>query len=840
MGLGFVSKLTGFIPGDANKGIGPMVGKICLPLLIFRNVAKLDLSTVDWGVIGAAGVVKICSLLLAACVAYCTKPTTNVKAGDIASQYGIFTLFCTGSNDLAIGLAIINSIYPPATSPVDFGSLTFVIVGMQVSIFNIPSFILLEYGKGLRAASEKGGAVCPKKLFKLILSNLLKNPILLFTFLGLIYNGINPPVPGDKTSNKNIPYLIDEMMAKGGSAFGMSALFLGGMAVVGKFKLLRGRKLILPTVLSMIKILVAPIIGFYLTRAIFEGNPNQDIYAEYVFVYSSLPTAGSIIVFAQAYDVALKDLISGAAVLVLLLWSPIMYTAATLLVGGSINGARVSDFSHIFAIVGGTLLIITSTISPDWLTHPKINILQLAIAGLLFSATHIGCYNTLDHLNHSWSTSHREWYLLVWFSRTWFRMIQLFVVPSDLMVLWVKGLQSSKKIFPITSVIALVVAVASTIGFAVAGTETKGLYPCWYRYGPDQINYDLFLLFAQLICGILVLAVTSCVLPATYESCNENQELENSMSEVAANSTSQPRSFVSNAAFDIDNADDVELDETPSVTLTNDKNEGIGSKEEIDEALKMKDAVKCSVTGGYVFRTKLLLGVSVASTIFQILGNRTALAGMEDAEAILKFLQIVNIFITDGMCFIVFLTYINMRKTGWVKLGTRLRIYMRSCLILNLIKGEGPQQDVSFVPVMWKRLANNIASARIIKNRRRRMKMYEKCVPGKELLKYLIEEKIATTYDEAISMCNTLFEFDLLHHVTFDYSASDIDSNLLFCVVATSVPRITAEERSAVRQSRRWSASNPPLILPPPPISQETTVKHRSSSKEVQLTSTTN
>ena len=102
------------------------------------------------------------------------------------------------------------------------------------------------------------------------------------------------------------------MMKKGGSAFGMAALFLGGMAVVGKFKLLKGRKLLLPVILSLIKILIAPIIGFYVTHAIFVGDPNQELYAQYVFIYSSLPTAGSIIVFAQAYDVAMKDLVSGA------------------------------------------------------------------------------------------------------------------------------------------------------------------------------------------------------------------------------------------------------------------------------------------------------------------------------------------------------------------------------------------------------------------------------------------------------------------------------------------------------------------------------------------------
>ena len=42
MGLGYFSGLTGFVPRSASKGIGSLIGKVCLPLLIFRSVAKLE------------------------------------------------------------------------------------------------------------------------------------------------------------------------------------------------------------------------------------------------------------------------------------------------------------------------------------------------------------------------------------------------------------------------------------------------------------------------------------------------------------------------------------------------------------------------------------------------------------------------------------------------------------------------------------------------------------------------------------------------------------------------------------------------------------------------------
>jgi len=56
------------------------------------------------------------------------------------------------------------------------------------------------------------------------------------------------------------------------------------MAVVGKFELLSGKKLVVPVLLSLIKILVAPIVGYYVAMSLFLDSPNQKVVAEYVMV----------------------------------------------------------------------------------------------------------------------------------------------------------------------------------------------------------------------------------------------------------------------------------------------------------------------------------------------------------------------------------------------------------------------------------------------------------------------------------------------------------------------------------------------------------------------------
>ena len=235
------------------------------------------------------------------------------------------------------------------------------------------------------------------------------------------------------------------------------------MAVVGKFKLLRGKGIMQPVLLSLIKILVAPIVGYYVTLAVFHGDPLKETYANYVFVYGSLPTAGSIIVFAQQYDIASKDMISGGAVLVLLLWAPLMLTTATLLHGGEVGQAGISFFSHFFSVFAGLSLMVTGYISPDWQTHPKILAPLLGFSCFIYSIASIGCV--------WWIPGHASihgyvrilagsvpWYVFTWFGRVLLRVLLGFVVPTDLIMLWVKGKSIASTFMPYTATFAVLFA----------------------------------------------------------------------------------------------------------------------------------------------------------------------------------------------------------------------------------------------------------------------------------------------------------------------------------------------------------------------------------------------
>ena len=798
MGLGYFSSLSGFVPRNANKGIGPMVGKICLPLLIFRNVAKLDLTTVNFGIVGCCFLVKVVSLFCASLVALKDYKSETSKPGDFAQQVGIYTLFVTGSNDLAMGLAIIESLYPASSTPgIDLGSMTFVIVAMQVAIFNPIHFALLELGKSLRELHDKklkdgiGDSTKPapiKKcdIAKSVLLNLLRSPVLVSTFLGLIYNAINPPSSGDMSSNRNIPALLDAMMAKGGSAFGMSALFLGGMAVVGKFGMLRGKKLVIPLILSLIKVLVAPVTGYYLATVVFAGDPNISLFSEYIFVYSSLPTAGSIIVFSQAFNVSAKDMISGASVLVLLLFVPVMFTTTSLLVGGDVATAGIANTGHILSIVGSLILIISTAISPDWRTYPKYVLLQVAITGMLFSFAHLNCQFGASMGPEGWAIQQdRSAAVWTFFFRMWHRLLVTYGLGLNFLLIYVKGKDVGRRLFPYTSVLILIGSVSTTVVFATTHDFEMTRYPCWYNYGPSQIEYDMVLLVIELVFLLVVLGVVNNAGPKTVsprESANDQDAVENKSS--------------------------IDLSSGEPIVI-----ERIGEGSELEHLLH--NDRKCGITGGFMFRTNLYLGVVTLSTIAQILSNRTALHSNEGGiiakdhastidDPILAFIQVLTMMIVNGHGLIFCFAFVSMRTNGWFRMFMTCRTRCRE-LTYGIEKDMGikfprASNDTSEIHLTLRLLANKIADMPdLFRDRKFRFKVYKNCVPGNVLLDRLLEEKMVETRDQGLHLMEELQHAGLLHHVTYEHSFKD--ASFFYCMIHASTGNVLVEGQDVVGKS---------------------------------------
>lgn len=96
----YIAGRLNVVSATESKGIATFVGTFALPSLIFLSLAQLDFSTVNWtfllAILFAKGVVFFGVMIVTMLV---SKPLNLGRAG-------IFAIFCTQSNDFALGYPI--------------------------------------------------------------------------------------------------------------------------------------------------------------------------------------------------------------------------------------------------------------------------------------------------------------------------------------------------------------------------------------------------------------------------------------------------------------------------------------------------------------------------------------------------------------------------------------------------------------------------------------------------------------------------------------------------------------------------------------------------------------
>lgn len=126
---------------------------------------------------------------------------------------------------------------------------------ISLAILNPISFIFMEIGRRNRDSTEllMDGELTPlesvcKRRFKMamvVARNIICNPIVFMTFLGVLGNFI---------FQHKIPCYLGAVLDPLGAAFSASALFLLGLRMVGKVHKLRGPTLVVPGILIMVKL----------------------------------------------------------------------------------------------------------------------------------------------------------------------------------------------------------------------------------------------------------------------------------------------------------------------------------------------------------------------------------------------------------------------------------------------------------------------------------------------------------------------------------------------------------------------------------------------------------
>ncbi len=245
-----------------------------------------------------------------------TKPSNIGKAG----LYGIF---CTQSNDFALGYPLLTSLY--GTSNPQFARYLYVLAPIQLVILNPIGLFLLEIHKFYRR-EERTQNLNHNYLTILlsVMKSIIKNPIIFMTIIGIGWNLM---------FSHTIPAVLSPLLEVLSNSFSATALFLLGLNLVGKFKILNGSSiaLMVPLILVMTKILILPLLSRVIIENIMSANNNETLeLSNFGFLYGTFPSAPTVFIFGLQYDISLT-VVSTGIVMSTILSAPLMFVSANMI-----------------------------------------------------------------------------------------------------------------------------------------------------------------------------------------------------------------------------------------------------------------------------------------------------------------------------------------------------------------------------------------------------------------------------------------------------------------------------------------------------------------------------
>jgi predicted permease len=303
-----VSGRTGLVGEVESNGLATFVSYFSLPALIFRSLATLAFANICWTFVCGILVSKILLFVVVAAVSLIlTKPSDTAIAG-------LFGIFCTQSNDFAVGYPIISSLY--AEIQPFYAEYLYVLAPIQLLVINPAGIFMMELNRQLSNSN-----ISSRTLLIAVVCGVLKNPVIIMTVAGLLWNVLGP---------HKLPLVMSSTMDVLAQSFSAGALFLLGLTMVGKFNLSRGSaSLITPVLLAVIKVMVLPLVIWFVLEHVFNDQASLSM-ANYGYLYGTLPSAPIVFVFAFQYGTD-TNAVATALVLSTILAAPIMFVCGNMI-----------------------------------------------------------------------------------------------------------------------------------------------------------------------------------------------------------------------------------------------------------------------------------------------------------------------------------------------------------------------------------------------------------------------------------------------------------------------------------------------------------------------------
>ncbi|CAO1400265.1 unnamed protein product [Diamesa hyperborea] len=342
--LGYIAGRSNIITNAGTKGFNTYVGTFALPSLIFISLSEINLGTVNWRFLFAILISKSIAFFSVMLITLLVvRPLNFGKAG-------ILAIFCTQSNDFAIGFPIVDALYSKYHP--EYAALIYLMAPISLAILNPIGYVLMEITNLQNKDKDQvtTAARCPAaqntdeisrrrilrgKCLVVIktIKSIFMNPILLMTLLGVL---------GRLVFTNGLPVFLSSILRVLGNSFAGTALFLLGVRMVGKAHKLQGSGFLLPGILIIVKLLVLPLVirqTVNITNAGSNFTETTDL-STFGFLYGTFPAAPGVFVVASRYNTDV-DLIASAMVACTFVSAPLMFISAKMI---SITNLNPSDY----------------------------------------------------------------------------------------------------------------------------------------------------------------------------------------------------------------------------------------------------------------------------------------------------------------------------------------------------------------------------------------------------------------------------------------------------------------------------------------------------------------
>ncbi|XP_046968650.1 integral membrane protein GPR155 isoform X2 [Vanessa cardui] len=371
---GYIAGRLNVVSKSESKGIATFVGTFALPSLIFLSLARLDFSMVNWTFLAAILLAK--GLVFVAVVIVTLLVSRPIHLG----QAGIFAIFCTQSNDFALGFPIIDAIYEK-THP-EYSLYLYLMAPISLAILNPLAFILMEIDKQRHSPQTVVGSQYLQKLKMLLqlCKGVIFNPVLVMTILG---------IAGNIIFQHQLSIYIEGLLDVFGQSFSAAALFLLGLRMVGQITRLRGPALILPCVLIMVKLIILPVVMRECVSTLDAGSNQSETQSlsTYAFLYGTIPTAPAVFVFSNLYHLEI-DLMASSMVICTFLSAPIIFLSAEVISINQDYADQIKKFGFelsIVALIAAIWVFMVFTLTKKYKRIPHRLTLCLNISQILLA-----------------------------------------------------------------------------------------------------------------------------------------------------------------------------------------------------------------------------------------------------------------------------------------------------------------------------------------------------------------------------------------------------------------------------------------------------------------------